>query len=390
MKKYDAQKECLIFLHINKTGGDCLWKSMRRCFEKAADWQTSFFLNYDPLRSDLLERMSSERRRELRFLCGHFSFGDHKRLPIPSSYISLLRNPIDRAISMYYSYQVNPKNPYYKQANSLIFEDFICDSSVFHYFNNDQTRLLAGLSTEENSEAMLDIATVNIEKYFAFCGLFEEFDETCLLLKRVLGWNELFFTRSNTTAIRPKVTEISQRLRDLLEEQNELDFKLYSFVKSLFEKVKASHPDLEADKACFRILNRVRSVSHPQSISQSFSSCFDAYCRADYALASSEVLAILDDYPLPSNESADEKYNIALMLKDLGFNEMSEKWFQSALTICDESTKMRCFFHLGEIAFNNNDYCAAKKLFQDCLKVNPDHKKAAQYCDMINSLKRGS
>src|SRR5216683_7885806 len=103
--------QALIFLHLPKCGGTTL--------NRIIEWE------YNPLRIfsvdpsffrwsyQKLKRLSPQRLSAFRVFKGHMPFGIHQRLTHPATYITVMRDPIDRAISEYYfalNYRLQPEH----------------------------------------------------------------------------------------------------------------------------------------------------------------------------------------------------------------------------------------------------------------------------------------
>ena len=77
---------------------------------------------------------------------GHMGFGLHDYLPQGASYITMLRDPIDRIVSHYYYVLQNQGHYLHKEVagKGLSLEQF-ADSALSTELDNGQTRVLAGL-----------------------------------------------------------------------------------------------------------------------------------------------------------------------------------------------------------------------------------------------------
>jgi len=60
------------------------------------------------------KKLPPDASNSIRFIRGHFEFGVHKYLYRPYTYITMLRHPIERAISWYYFVKQNPDSVFYK------------------------------------------------------------------------------------------------------------------------------------------------------------------------------------------------------------------------------------------------------------------------------------
>jgi hypothetical protein len=67
-------------------------------------------------------------------------------------------------------------------------------------------------------------------------GVTEHFDESLVLFYCRLGWSRFpFYVRAKTGRDRPSKEDIDPNVRELIEQQNELDLKMYNHVTQQFE-----------------------------------------------------------------------------------------------------------------------------------------------------------
>src|SRR6266496_250353 len=109
MTRAAAAEEAVIFLHVPKTAGTTL--------NRLIEWEYPLFEMYsvDPvffrLSAAHLWQLPAQRLERTRMFKGHMLFGLHKILPQRATYITVLREPIDRVISAFYfmrSYMLHP------------------------------------------------------------------------------------------------------------------------------------------------------------------------------------------------------------------------------------------------------------------------------------------
>src|SRR4030095_15973884 len=124
---------------------------------------------------------------------GHLYFGAHAFLSQPCTYLTMLRDPVDRVISHYNYVRHQPSHYLYHEACRMSLRDYV-EFCGRQEPNNDQTRLLAGERNVPNfgqcSEEMLNIAKRNLADHFAVVGLTEEFDRSLIIMKRVFKWRD--------------------------------------------------------------------------------------------------------------------------------------------------------------------------------------------------------
>jgi Galactose-3-O-sulfotransferase len=232
MTRAATVEEAVIFLHVPKTAGTTL--------NRLIEWEYPLFEMYsiDPVffrwSASHLWRLPSRRLKKTRMFKGHMLFGLHKILPQPATYITVLRDPIDRVISAFYfmrSYTLHPLYWKFRREKWTI-EDFVRRLPR----ENVQCKILAG--AEYNSpctDVIFEQAKENLLGHFSVVGLSERFEESLALMKLRFGWRLRCYSSFNVTRARPKKHDLSQATLDLLVAKNSFDVALYEFAVSMFQ-----------------------------------------------------------------------------------------------------------------------------------------------------------
>jgi Galactose-3-O-sulfotransferase. len=230
--------EAIIFLHQPKTAGTTL--------NRLIEWEYPLFEMYsiDPVffrRSWAhLQRLSRKRLKRTRVFKGHMLFGLHEILPQSATYITVLREPVDRVISAFYfmrNYKLHPL--YWKfRWEDWSLEDFVRRSPR----DNVQCKIVAGAEYEEPCTAEIcERAKENLVRYFSVVGLSERFDESLALMKLRFGWKLERYSSFNVTRTRPKKGDLPQSTRDLIAEKNSFDISLYDCAANVFQTAVNRH-----------------------------------------------------------------------------------------------------------------------------------------------------
>lgn len=220
----------LIHLHIPKTAGVTLRQIVDRQYPPNAILtlqtpETEHWPELHALRIDQEQTVSLIR--------GHFSYGIHTLLQRPVRYFTLLRDPVERIISLYY-YGLEGRSKWIHERirqDNMTLADFAAGD--FPQTNNHQTRLISG--DPEGGPESLSRAMENLECHFDVVGVSERFDETLLLLRKLLGWKNVHYYRRNVTRNRPDRSAVDNSVIRNIEQRNELDLQLYAFARSLLE-----------------------------------------------------------------------------------------------------------------------------------------------------------
>jgi hypothetical protein len=252
-------EQAVIFLHVPKTAGTTLHRIIER------QYRPEQVYSFGPLAHESInefQNMSEARRAEIRMLKGHMGFGLHEYLPGPSTYFTVLREPIERVISYYYFVRRTPQHYLYDfiSSDDKSLKGFI-ESRINIMLDNAQTRMISGVWYElgfgECTEAVLEAAKRNLRENFTVVGLTEKFDETLLLLKRAFGWQSLFYARQNVTANRPVKDALSPATLEAVVKFNRLDIELYQYGTTLFqEQVRQQGPSFAREVERFQRANR--------------------------------------------------------------------------------------------------------------------------------------
>jgi Galactose-3-O-sulfotransferase len=241
----------LIFIHIPKTAGSTLRPIMDRHYPRPVIYKLDFL----PRDLDAFLRRPEQPRSRIRVLQGHFPFGLHQHLSVPADYLTILREPVNRIISMYYWIHGNDDHVLNTLVRSMSLRDFA--DSGFEITANHQTSLISGLPTKTDSRA-LAVAKKNLQGQITAFGLNERFDESLLLFKKRLGWNHVFYSRRNVTKNRPLSSEVPATVVEIIQKHNSLDIELYEFATQAFdETIRALGPSFQAEVRRFQRINHI-------------------------------------------------------------------------------------------------------------------------------------
>jgi hypothetical protein len=235
--------EALIFVHLPKCAGTTL--------NRIIEWE------YDPMRVFSIDpilflgsykkinQWPAERLARMQVFKGHMPFGIHQRLPQPSTYITFLRDPVERVISAYYfarNYFLHPKH---RWVSKLTLEEYVRVSPN----HNVQCKYISGRPfvgdhhAGECDTGTLDAAKENISWYFSLVGLTERFDEGLAILKIMFDWKIAKYAKFNVTKSRLKKTSLPASTVELIAERNKYDVALYEYAVPIFNETCAKYGD---------------------------------------------------------------------------------------------------------------------------------------------------
>jgi hypothetical protein len=255
--------ELLVFIHIPKTAGSTLRAIIGRQYRNQEIFRIHWnFDRNDPFASFL--KLPQEKQDKTKIVYGHIPFGLHEYVKRSVLYFTLLRDPVDRAISHYYHIRKLPNHFYHRMAVEMDIGEFILRSR-FREFDNGQVRQLTGtglLPFGQCSEDLLLQAITHLQNHFCFVGLQERFDESIVLLRRRLQWQKPpLYRRRNVNPWRRHAPSLSSEALAIVEAHNELDRRLYAWAAAqLTQAVAHGGLGFALELRALRGLNRLAST----------------------------------------------------------------------------------------------------------------------------------
>jgi hypothetical protein len=259
----------VLFLHIPKAGGMTLGEYVfGQCRAERDQDEGLFnagvlFLPYGFLK----ERDFSVpdyvqphlRRADLRAVIGHFWFGVHQYVTRPWRYVTILREPVERVVSLYRFLQLEGK---------MSLDEFV-SSPPFAEVDNDQTRRVAGVDPPIGSctAETLRVAQDNLRRHFAVVGTTERFDETLVLLRRRLGWTrDMLSYPRNVNPVRLDPGALSRGTVEAIRRRNAFDVELHRYATNLLEEAVAAEGPVFADELTrYRVLRDAALAAAPKA-----------------------------------------------------------------------------------------------------------------------------
>jgi Galactose-3-O-sulfotransferase len=235
--------ETIIFIHLPKCGGTTL--------NRLIEWEYSptqvFSIDPSFFRWSYRKLLTCSKRRLARMKAfqGHMPFGLHRILPQTATYLTVLREPVDRGISEYYYALSRVVHPEHRSMRRLSLHQYIQATP----YTNVQTKLLAGEDSGYNflsgdcTDETLQMAKRNLDEHFSVVGLTERFEETLALAKIRFGWKIDNYSSFNVTRERPKKEEVPRQVQSIIEERYRYDVELYRYALTFFERSIASYGD---------------------------------------------------------------------------------------------------------------------------------------------------
>ena len=234
-----------LYLHIPKTAGttltSCIYEGcctqpyyraeQGRLHSGIYYYPGNFHKKADPETPDSVIRTLE--RPDITAVVGHFTYGIHEHISRPSTYLTVVRAPLTRVMSLFHHIRTFKSHGWRDDvvAKRMSIETFI-ETYRCREADNDQTRRLSGLEPPfgQCTPEMLEIAKSNLDRSFAVAGITERFDETLVLMRRVFGWSSnLAYWPKLVNKKRPSPDTLPKASRDAVLARNELDSELYRY-----------------------------------------------------------------------------------------------------------------------------------------------------------------
>lgn len=252
------QSGLLAFVHIPKTAGGTVVNMLGSAYSRRALHDSgNYVVGPDKAVSKLSRRNGGWlgwEQRGGRVTAGHVPYAVYRQyLPQGARYMTFLRDPIHRVMSHYHAHihhkrlegggdrSRDVRKPLTRSIEEALELGLpmVCNLS---------TRFLCGdpVAMRRLPESALDEAKANLGE-FAFVGIQERFEESMVLLQRLLDLELTPYVNRHVSVGPSPVEDLTTEQRQLILEHNRLDAELYSFACERFqEAVGAAGDDFAA------------------------------------------------------------------------------------------------------------------------------------------------
>lgn len=235
----------LFLMHQVKCGGVTLKSIIENQFNESNIFRIKKGKKKNQSFEDFLN-LDKRKRSKIALISGHMYFGVHKSISSEFKYLTMLRDPLSRVVSMYY-YQRRPEHKYHISKDiSLI--DYIKNEYTVDV-NNGMTRFITGKNRKrvafgECYAEMFEEAIENIKTHFYPVGILERFDESILFYKSLLNWKfPILYNKKNVNINKPFNVNLSSNEIEIIRKYNEIDIKLYNWVYKNFDLLIKNQKD---------------------------------------------------------------------------------------------------------------------------------------------------
>ncbi|MEM1369553.1 MAG: sulfotransferase family 2 domain-containing protein [Cyanobacteria bacterium P01_H01_bin.15] len=235
----------IYFIHIRKTAG----RSLASVLNKADRQRKN--ARVDNTKQYFFQCCQNPGQFKNSIIGTHFNYGLHlgnfrHLLGLEKyAYVTILRDPVERAISFYYyilrERPAEYEHPLFKKAKECGLKEFyewgVQNIQVKHLCNPN-------FFSNPSLATKVEQAKYNLEHKFAYFGISEYFSDSVRLLNHVFGWNYPLsdLPTKNKNAQRPEQENISAETLDYLREVHQPEYEVYDFAVKLFKERVALLP----------------------------------------------------------------------------------------------------------------------------------------------------
>lgn len=228
-----------VFIHMPKSGGVSVRTALHRQYRRSATvWLRDPWEHPD--QAEQVKNRLSRHGSDVALVHGHLPFGHEALQGRDVRYFTMLRNPIDRVVSIYQFILGKPGHPRHAHVAPMSLEEFAFDET-FADLDNGQTRLLAGgdlvaaggRQHRDVTKADLQRAARNLDQLAAI-GLTSEFDESLAAFSKLLGWTwpPVYAYRNRSIH---EIASVDASLRAAIGERNRHDVQLCELARVAYE-----------------------------------------------------------------------------------------------------------------------------------------------------------
>ncbi len=184
--------------------------------------------------------LNEEEKERYKLICGHVEYLLLNNIEYNIFSLTLLRNPIDRIVSIYYYILNNNKHHLHrivKKNNMSI--PMVMKSGLWVELNNEMVRRLIGALNVPYGRCnykMLDMAKHNLKNKIDLFGFQNRFDEFINIFSQIFKINKLTYKFLNKTPNRKAIKELDEESIESIKRYNPLDIELYNYALELYEK----------------------------------------------------------------------------------------------------------------------------------------------------------
>jgi hypothetical protein len=240
--------DTLVFMHLPKTGGTALRSALRAAYDphRAAFIYAAGDLD-DAMTLEAFEALPEAEMERLRLVMGHFRFGIHARIGRPSRYVTLVRDPVERVVSLYHHFRDLPGVRFasrgYRERLRMRVRRISLEDWVFRErriaTDNLMVRNLADARSVpfgQCDEALYASAMANVEERFAALLATDDMERSVAVLRRLIGRELPAVLRENANPRRPALEDLDPDMLARIAHLNRFDLRLHRETRDWLER----------------------------------------------------------------------------------------------------------------------------------------------------------
>lgn len=230
-----------IFVHIPKTAGTTLKQMMQYNLSPRNCFEFYHLPNRARKKIEHFQSLPQSRQQQIEFISGHMGFGLHELIDGPCTHITVLRQPVKRAVS-YYTHLLAKDHPAARGRSLRAFVEAhkVSQNGMVKYisglrFHNQRYDLEDCETAESCSQETLERAKQNLQTHFRVFGLLERFNESSILFGEALNWKiPSFAFKRNAFKNHSQRSVPDAATLKAIEAANHYDLQFYEFACQLF------------------------------------------------------------------------------------------------------------------------------------------------------------
>ncbi len=244
MSRAFEEIKTIVFLHIPKTAGTSIVNFLIKGLDlKEEEVYNCGFRAKTHIEGNInFIKLSSYEKQKYKFICGHVEYFLLQSIDYPHFSFTLLRNPVDRIISLYFYILENEKHHLHKivKENKMNISDFMRSGLWIELDNGMLRRLIGALNVPYGrcNYKMLEVAKYNLENKINLFGFQEKFDEFINIISDIFSIENRSYKKENVTKNRKSLDDIDKEAINIIKIFNTLDLELYDYALNLYEKRK--------------------------------------------------------------------------------------------------------------------------------------------------------
>lgn len=214
----DDDRKLLIFTHIPKCAGTSMTKSFVQVYGQGHIKYPQTWQEWLKVRGEI------DSMPNVSVLAGHHPFGLHEFTSRPVCYVTILREPVDRLVSLYKYVSARPDHEYYSISHGHSFDYFI--ERVVEKYSNELNNLQCFyISGQRTAEEAISSAVHN----YALVGVTEDTEPFFQKMQSKLHWDPQKVAMKIENATNNNALEISKQTLEIIRQRSAADFKLHEY-----------------------------------------------------------------------------------------------------------------------------------------------------------------